>query len=73
MIKLKLENIDVWVNPYILRQEMVYMEREQRPDTKLMLANERKYYTNIVLKSGKSFMVDNTPDEIIELLTKKVS
>jgi hypothetical protein len=61
LTKLTFPGIDLWVD----LNDVTYMEREKRPDTLLVLANEKDYYTKLLLKSGKTIAVVETPDYIL--------
>lgn len=50
--------------------DISYMERELRPDTLLVLPNEKDYYTKIALKNGRVIAVIETPEYILDLIKK---
>lgn len=56
------------VEVYIDLYDISYMEREIRPQTSLVLPNERDYFTALSMKNGKTIVVENTPEEIVEMM-----
>lgn len=62
LTKLNHPHGEVWVN----LSEIVHMERENRPNTTLIVANEKEYYTLLTLKNGRNVNVSDTPQEIVE-------
>lgn len=67
LTKLTFPGLDVWID----LSDIVYMEREKRPDTLLVLPNEKDFYTKLALKSGKVIAVVETPDYILKLKTEQ--
>ena len=73
LTKLTYPNLDI----YIDLKEITYMERELRPNTLMMLPNEKDYYTKVALKNGKVIACTETPEFIMKLIndenTPKIS
>ena len=64
LTKLTFPSLDVYVD----LSEITYMEREKRPETNMILPNEKDYYTKICLKNGKVVAVIETPEYIMDLM-----
>ena len=63
LTKLTFPNLDIYVD----LDDVVYMEREKRPQTLMVLPNEKDYYTKLALKSGKVIGVIETPEQILAM------
>lgn len=64
LTKLNHPHGEVWVN----LKEVIHMERENRPNTTLVLANEKEYFTLLTLRGGRNVSVVDTPAEIAALV-----
>jgi uncharacterized protein YlzI (FlbEa/FlbD family) len=64
LIRLSHPQAEVYVNP----NEISHIERETRPNTSLILNDEKKYMTIVSLKNSKILAVEETPDQIISLI-----
>ena len=67
LTKLTFPSLDVYVD----LSEITYMEREKRPETNMILPNEKDYYTKICLKNGKVVAVIETPEYIMNMMNNK--
>ena len=64
LTKLTYPSLDV----YIDLNDITFMEREKRPETQMILPNEKDYYTKVCLKNGKVVAVIETPEYILNLI-----
>jgi hypothetical protein len=51
---------------YVDLSDVKYIERENRPDTLMILPNEKEYYTKLALSNGRVIACVETPEYIFE-------
>ena len=58
---------------YVDLSDIKYIERENRPNTNIILANEKDYYTKIQLSSGRVIACIETPEYIMAKMAEQKS
>ena len=64
LTKFTFPGLDVWLDVL----DIAYMEREIRPDTLLILGNEKEYFTKLALNNGRVIACTETPSYILGLI-----
>jgi len=65
IVKLSHPQLDVYVD----LTQIDYIEREKKPNTTIIMPNEKEYFTRLAMKNGRSIAVQESPESILKMIS----